>query len=193
MTREEWLQQFRQETDPVIVDPFLSCLAEAIATVESGGGQKAIHERHMLNEIGYKAVAGKPSTSKDTKEAGESGIQATRAAFRLFRDRVEQATSLLYLMRTSAYFDAARLMFLLTFYAGYAPGRSDGIGDLLAAFNRIAATGAHPGVRPIRFLDNKLAEAADLGDEERKLNHKAIRDAVMTYGKMCINNGHSMD
>ena len=180
--REEWLKKFHEATAPVIGDPFLACLAEAIATVECGGGQKAISERGMINEIGYKAIAGKPSTESGTKEAGKDGIKTTRARFRLFRDRVEQAESLRYLLRTSAYFDAARLMYILTFYSGYAPGRSDGIGDVLDAFNKIAASGTHLGVKPIRFLNDELAEEAGLEKDDRDLNHKAIHDAVMTYG-----------
>lgn len=180
-----WQAGFRAATAAVIGEPFWACLAESIATVESASGARAIHGpidgvTDGLNEIGYKAVPGKPSAGAVTHEAAGAGggLQKTSARFRLFRDRGEQAASLLFLLRGSAYYESARLLFILAFYAAYAPGRADGVPDLLRVFNRLAGAGAYPGVRPLGLLDGS-ADAATLA-----LNHAAARDAVRLFGAL---------
>lgn len=172
-----WLDEFRAETAPVIAEPFLRCLAEAVATVESAGGARAIAAPGGFNEIGYKAVPGHPSHSVRTREAGADGrLRPVTASFRLFRDRAEQARALLWLLRSSRFYDAARLLFILAFYAAYAPGRTAGARELVKVFNRLAASGAHEGVRPICLVDSAPDER-----ELCALNHAAARDAVRLF------------
>jgi hypothetical protein len=179
-----WHEEFRAETGRVIREPFLLCLAEAVATVESAGGQRAIVEQNGLNEIGYKAVPGRPSTDRMTREAGPDNDgttgepKPTRARFRLFADRQEQAEALLWLMRSSVYYEAARLLYLLAFYSAYAPGRTDGLRELLRVFDALARAGAHPGVRPF-----ELTDPAKANSDGRALNHAAARQAVRLFGE----------
>lgn len=176
-----WLEEFRAETAPVITEPFLLCLAEAIATVESASGRKAITGEEGLNEIGYKAVPGHPSKAVGTLEADSASgrLEAVTASFRLFRDRAEQARSLLWLLRTSPYYDAARLLFILAFYSAYAPGRSDGLRELIKVYNRLAQSGAHPGVRPLCLAGGEGADPETLA-----LNHTAARAAVRLFAEL---------
>lgn len=175
-----WLECFRAETSSVIVEPFFRCLAEAVATVESGGGRHPIASPTGLNEIGYKAIAGHPSTASATREANPDGtLRPTTAAFRIFRNRTEQARALLWLLRSSHFYDAARLLFILTFYGAYAPGRTAGARELVKVFNRIAASGVHEGVRPLCLADPVLKD-----DELLALNHAAARDAVRLFAEL---------
>jgi hypothetical protein len=178
-----WLEDYRAETGKVIAEPWMLCLAEAIACVESAWGAQRIVGPGGFNEIGYKAVPGKPSIGKDTREAGPDGaIEPARAAFRLFADRAEQAQALLWLMRSSAYYEAARLLGVLAFYSAYAPGRIDGIGDLACVFNKLARSGAHPGVRPFALVESASAGGGDA--ETLAYNHAAARQAVRLFAQM---------
>lgn len=170
-----WLEKYREDTIEVIDEPFLRCLAEAIAAVESSWGRQAIEQDGMLNEIGYKAISGKPSTRRRTQEAEGGRLVSQDAAFRLFQDRHEQAKALLYLMRSSTFYEAARLAFVLAFYAGYAPGRTQGAKDLVKVFSQIAESGAHQGVRP--FLITRPGCAESIWD----LNHDAFRCAAELF------------
>ncbi len=175
-----WSAHFRAETAPVIAEPFFACLAEAIAAVESAHGSRPIAGPQGLNEIGYKALAGHPAAARQTREAAADGALApAEARFRLFADRAEQARALLWLLRGSAYYDAARLLFILVFYSGYAPGREAGARALVSVFNEIARTGAYPGVSPIR-----LVEPDGLDAETQALNHAAARRAVTLFAEM---------
>lgn len=175
-----WLEDFRRETDEVVAEPFLRCLAEAIAVVESDHGRRAITGPEGLNEIGYKAVANQPSHRTATREAdGEGRLIAVDADFRLFHDRAEQGRALLWLLRTSRYYEAARLLFILTFYAAYAPGRDAGARALVRVFNELAASGAHEGVRPLL-----LAAPGQLDAETAELNHAAARQAVRLFAEL---------
>jgi hypothetical protein len=199
-----WSAQFRAETAPIIAEPFLACLAEAIATVESAAGTRAIHGPLVpasaslpappatpdtplgLNEIGYKAVPGKPYATIATHEAAATSqptpnapLQSTTARFRLFRDRAEQAAGLLFLLRGSAFYESARLLFVLTFYAAYAPGRTAGARELVRVFNRLAASGVYPGLRPFAMLTPASADADTLA-----LNHAAARDALHLFADL---------
>jgi len=177
---ERWLQEFRAETEPIIRDPFLLCLAEAIAAVESGWGERTITGPEGINEIGYKALWGYPSTVKPTREAGPGGaLVGLEAAFRLFRSRNEQARSLLYLMQSSTYYEAARLMFMLVFYSAYAPGRTSGAVALVHVFNQIAASWEHPGVRPFSILASGGAERGTL-----EINHRAAGEGVKLFAAL---------
>ncbi|MCE5228778.1 hypothetical protein LLG95_04180 [bacterium] len=175
-----WPDEFREETGRVIAEPFWRCLAEAIASVESAHGTRPIASPHGLNEIGYKAIAGHPSISRETREAGDNGrLIRTEARFRLFADRAEQARALAWLLRGSAYYDAARLLFVLAFYSGYAPGREAGALALVQVFNEIARSGAYPGVAPIRMI-----EPGGLDPETAALNHAAARQAVRLFARL---------
>ena len=175
-----WLEEFRAETAPVIAEPFFRCLAEAVATVESGAGGRVIAAPAGFNEIGYKAVPGHPSLGVRTREADAVGrLRPVTASFRLFRDRAEQARALLWLLRSSHFYDAARLLFILAFYAAYAPGRTAGARELVKVFNRLAASGAHDGVRPLC-----LTAPAPEERELRALNHAAARDAVRLFAAL---------
>lgn len=174
-----WAEQFRGETVPVIAEPFWACLAEALAAVESARGAGAICGAEGMNEIGYKAIAGHPWVARPTREAEGGRLVATEARFRLFADRAEQARALLWLMRGSAYYDAARLLFILVFYSGYAPGREAGARALVQVFNEIARTRAYPGVQPIR-----LDEPRGLDQETLALNHAAARQAVRLFAEI---------
>lgn len=175
-----WLETFRQETAQVIEEPFFRCLAEAIATVESDHGRQAIASDQGINEIGYKAVPGYPSCRMRTREAGEGGrLEPTTAQFRLFRDRLEQARSLLWLVRSSQFYEAARLLFVLTFYSAYAPGRTDGAHALIKVFNEIAGSGAHAGVRPLA-----MTRPAETDPSVLQLNHAAARQAVRLFAEL---------
>jgi hypothetical protein len=176
------LEDFRAQTRRVIGEPFLLCLAEALAVVESAGGRRAIvggaGGEVGINEIGYKAVPGKPSFVLATREADADGVlRPARAAFRLFADRAEQARALLWLMRSSAYYEAARLLYALAFVAAYAPGRDDGALELLRVFNALARTGAHRGVRPFALTEGSPGEAD-------ALNHAAARRAVRLFAEL---------
>lgn len=175
-----WSTQFRAETAPIVSEPFFACLAEAIASVESAHGSRAIVGPEGLNEIGYKAIAGHPSAARETREAGANGsLEPAEARFRLFADRAEQARALLWLLRGSAYYEAARLLFILVFYSGYAPGRAAGALALIRVFNEIARTGAYPGVSPLR-----LVESGGLDTETLALNHAAARQAVKLFAEL---------
>lgn len=175
-----WSAQFRADTAPIIPEPFFACLAEAIASVESAHGAHAIAGPEGLNEIGYKALAGHPSVTRPTREAdGNGSLVSTQARFRLFADRAEQARALLWLLRGSAYYDAARLLFILVFYSGYAPGREAGALALVRVFNEIARAGAYPGVSPIR-----LVEPGGLDAEALSFNHAAARQAVRMFANL---------
>lgn len=176
-----WSEQFRRETEPVICEPFWVCLAEAIASVESARGSRAISTEGGLNEIGYKAIPGHPSVSRPTREAEGGALVATEARFRLFADRAEQARALLWLLRGSAYYEAARLLFILVFYSGYAPGRDEGALALIRVFNEIARTGAYPGVSPIRLI-----EPRGLDSETLAINHAAARHAVRLFAELTV-------
>ena len=85
---EEWGRAFRSETMAVVVEPFWACLAEAIATVECGAGRHVIQGpcdaegTPGLNEIGYKAIAGKPALEVVTREAEGDGLTRQTARFR---------------------------------------------------------------------------------------------------------------
>lgn len=180
-TPSTWLEQFRAETASVIAEPFFRCLAEAIAIVESAAGRKSITAAGGLNEIGYKAVPGHPSMTRQTQEATPSGeLVGTVAGFRLFRDRAEQARALLWLLRTSHFYDAARLLFILTFYSAYAPGRTAGAREVLREFNALAASGAHDGVRPLCLAQAASSDDADL----LAYNHDAARAAVRLFADL---------
>lgn len=177
-----WLEEFRSETQAVITDPFLCCLAEAIAAVESRHGGRAIREGKGLNEIGYKAVPGRPSIAVQTREADSVGqLKPAQAAFRLFRDREEQARALLWLLRSSRFYEASRLLFILAFYAAYAPGRLAGARALVKVFNELAASGAHEGVKPFALVDPQAAQA---DGELLRLNHTAARQAVRLFAEL---------
>ncbi len=175
----DWITTFRNETAPLIAEPFWRCLAESIAAVESGWGREAIVAPGGLNEIGYKALPGHPSVRRGTREADQEGaLSPAEAEFRLFTDRADQARALLHLFRTSAHYEAARLLFVLAFYAAYAPGREEGARALVAVFNRLAGSGAHPGVRPfaltLPYPDRSAAA----------LNHAAARRAVRLFASL---------
>lgn len=180
-----WSTHFRAETSRLIPEPFFACLAEALASVESAHGSRVIAERDGINEIGYKAIPGHPSAVRKTREAGAGGaLVATEARFRLFADRAEQARALLWLLRGSAFYDAARLLFILVFYSGYAPGREAGALALVRVFNEFARGGAYPGVSPIRLIDDGGLDAETLS-----INHAAARQAVMLFAQ--LTNGRS--
>lgn len=180
--RDAWLHDFRRETAPHIDEPFLLCLAEAVAAVESAWGRAAIRPARTsppgvwLNEIGYKAIPGHPATERTTREIDAEGLpQIVRARFRLFRDRAEQARALLYLMRSSRFFETARLLYILAFCAAYAPGNTAGAESVVRVFNQLAARGTHPGVRPLALIGHD-------GDRNaRALNHTAARRAVRLF------------
>jgi hypothetical protein len=177
-----WLESYREETARVIGEPFFLCLAEAVAIVESAGGTRRIAAEEGFNEIGYKAVAGRPSIELPTREAGPDGqLHEQRAAFRLFADRAEQGRALLWLMRSSAYYEAARLLYVLTFYGAYAPGRIDGARELVRVFNDLARGGAHPGVQPFALLPTP---AGGNDAETRALNHAAARQGVRLFAEL---------
>ncbi|OPZ09516.1 MAG: hypothetical protein BWZ08_00349 [candidate division BRC1 bacterium ADurb.BinA292] len=174
-----WLEEFRAETAPVIAEPFFRCLAEAIAVVESAHGEQIIAGPEGFNEIGYKALANHPHAVRETLEAGPRGeLKRAQASFRLFRNRREQAQALLWLLRSSQFYESARLLFILCFYAAYAPGRRAGAVALLRVFNEIAAGGAHRGVRPFTLLTPEIDAGA------RALNHAAARRAVRLFGEL---------
>lgn len=176
---QQWLQTFRRETSRIIDEPWLRCLAEAVAAVESDWGRRALTAPDGLNEIGYKAVRGKPSILASTREADALGnLNPTRTAFRLFADRTEQAQALAWLMRSSVYYEAARLLFALAFYSAYAPGRREGARALVDVFNQIAATGAHAGVRPFSLVESGGRPYV------KALNHHAARDAVRLFAEL---------
>ena len=176
----DWLETFRSETAPVITEPLFCCLAEAIAIVESDHGRRAIGSGGGLNEIGYKAVAGGPARRLGTREAGPGGeLESVEADFRIFRDRAEQARALLWLLRSSRYYESARALFILAFYSAYAPGRTAGARELLKVFNELAATGFHPGVRPLGLLGGEKMDGETL-----RLNHAAARDAVRLFAEL---------
>ena len=175
---ERWLQEFRAETEPIIREPFLLCLAEAIAAVESGWGEHTITGPEGINEIGYKALPGYPSTVKPTREAGPGGVLVgLEAAFRLFASRNEQARSLLYLMQSSTYYEAARLMFALVFYSTYAPGRKLGAQTLVHVFNEISRT--HRDVRPFEILVGGQADPKVV-----IINHRAATEGVKRFAEL---------
>lgn len=179
MDRDRWLREYRQQTAPVIGEPFLCCLAEAVAAVESDWGRRAITDSRGLNEIGYKAVAGRPWVRRTTHEAdSDGGLIRSGAAFRLFADRGEQARALAWLMRSSHYYETARLLYIMAFYSAYAPGRSEGLKQLLAVFNALARSEAHEGVSPLRLIE---PDGLDPGVADH--NHRAARQAVMLFGQ----------
>ena len=174
-----WIDQFHSESAPVIGEPFFNCLAEALAIVESGHGRHAIATPNGINEIGYKAVPGHPSVLLPTCEAEADGtLKKQSLFFRLFPNRAEQARSLLYLLRSSLNFEAARLLFVLAFYSAYAPGRTAGLRALLQAYNQRAASGLHEGVRPFAMI------GAGGDPDTLHLNHAAARQAVRMFGEL---------
>lgn len=183
MSKSKWLEEFAAETARAIQEPFFQCLAAAIAAVESGRGSAAIRDGSALNEIGYKAIAGKPAKVIRTKEDVEPGpgetLQAQAAAFRLFRDRFEQGQALAYLLRSSINFEAARLLFVLAFYSGYAPGRSAGLRTLIKVFDELAGSGRFEGVRPFGMTGGRAIDK-----ETRKMNHAAAREAVRMWAEL---------
>ena len=177
---QDWVETFVQGSEGELDEPFALCLATALAAVESGWGKRAIRQGEMLNEIGYKAVAGAPSLTVGTREAEDDGqLKSTRAAFRLFASRRAQARSLAYLMRSSVFFEAARLLFVLVFYSAYAPGRDQGARELIGVFNQLAASGRFPGVRPFQ-MHTAEAEAG-----VAQVNHAAARRGVRLFAQMC--------
>jgi hypothetical protein len=177
-----WIDDFRAQTGVVIEEPFWRCLAEAIACVESARGTSAILDGGGLNEIGYKAVPGKPACRRATREADSGGrLQPQELDFRLFRDRAEQARALLWLLRSSSYYESARLLFILAFYAAYAPGRDEGARAVIKVFNEIARTGIHEGVRPLALTD-----AGGLDTAARALNHESARRAVRLFTELTM-------
>ena len=184
-----WLAAFTAETAPVIRDPFLLCLAASVAAVESAWGVKVLHSPAGLNEIGYKAVPGKPSLTAATQESADpsrpdSPLAPQDCAFRLFADRTEQARALLHLFDSSAFYESARLLFALAFYSAYAPGRTQGARALLRVFNRLAREGHFPGVRPFALLDLH-ADPHTLA-----LNHAAARAAVRLFAELTSATDH---
>lgn len=178
-TAMDWMDTFHRETAAVVTEPFFCCLCEAIAMVESGRGRWPILGEEGLNEIGYKALAGHPSRPSATCESTEAGLRPAMADFRLFADRGEQARALAWLMRSSRFYEAARLLYLLAFYAAYAPGRDEGARAVARAFNERARTGLHPGVVPIGLIGGQTLDPA-----ERALNHEAARRAVRLFAEM---------
>ena len=182
-----WLEEFREQTLPVIQEPLLGCLAEAIAIVESDHGLKAIRTDQGLNEIGYKAIAGYPKVCRQTQEANAQGaLVSTSADSRLFRDRAEQARALLWLMRSSCYYEASRLLFILAFYSAYAPGRTAGLRALLDVFNELARGGAHPGVLPLALIRGADNQPQPLDPDCAALNHAAARQAVQLFAELTL-------
>jgi hypothetical protein len=180
-----WLESFRTQTGAVIGEPFLLCLAETVAAVESDWGRGAIRAEGGLNEIGYKAVAGRPWAERATREADASGgLRPRRARFRLFRDRAEQAEALLWLMRSSRYYEAARLLYVLAFYSAYAPGREAGLEALLGVFNELARSGAHRGVRPFALIEPGRSDPAGAA-----LAHAAAREGVRQFARLTAASG----
>ena len=175
----EWMECFHRQTADVIGEPFLCCLSEAIAAVESGRGRWAIRGEDGLNEIGYKALAGHPRTRVNTRESIDGELCSVVADFRLFADRNQQARALLYLMRSSRFFEAARFLYRLTLCSAYAPGREAGAKAVVLAFNERARSGAHEGIHPILMIEG---ETMDPG--ERTLNHEAARMAVGLFADM---------
>ena len=175
-----WLDDFREETSLVIQEPLLRCLAEAVAIVESDHGCRRLVNAQGINEIGYKAIPGHPSARVGTAEADAQGrLVPMRTAFRIFRDRAEQARALLWLWRGSSYYEAARLLWILAFYSAYAPGRTEGARALVAVFNELAAGGLHPGVRPISLIGPERMDPDDAA-----LNHAAARAAVRLFAEL---------
>lgn len=160
-----------------IGEPWLATLYAAIAAVESGWGAHAIRRGGMLNEIGYKAVAGRPSVTVETREATGPGgrLEPVRTGFRLFADRAAQARAMHYLMRRSSNFEAARLLYTLAFYAAYAPGRPEGLRAVIEVFNELAASGLPPtgNTRPFQTPTS-----------ETDPNHAAARIAVRTFAEL---------
>ena len=181
-----WLETYRAETGTVIAEPFFRCLAEAVATVESDHGRQALNAREGLNEIGYKAIPGHPALHAGTREADAQGVLApAQADFRIFRDRREQAEALLWLLRSSRYYETARLLFILGFYSAYAPGRIAGAREVVKVFNEIARTGAHEGVRPLGLLPDGQSVPEEQPDPETlRLNHAAARQAVRLFAEL---------
>lgn len=184
MDMNDWIEGFHRQTTAVISEPFFNCLAEAVAIVESGRGRWVIRGGEGLNEIGYKALEGHPSKRVATRESVAGRLKSVHADFRLFRDREEQARALLWLMRSSGYYEAARLLYLLAFYAAYAPGREDGARALARAFNERARTGLHAGVRPIGMIEGEAMDTAD-----REINHAAARQAVRMFAELTRREG----
>lgn len=171
---QQWLKAFSAATGPILTDPFQRCLAEALAAVESDWGRRAIVGEGGLNEIGYKALPGRPSVEVPTRES-DAGPVCTRR-FRLFADREEQAKALRHLMHGSVYYEAARLLYVLAFYAAYAPGRVEGAFELVKVFNQLAAERAEEGIAPLRLAHRGLSPMAG------HLNHRAAREAVRWFG-----------
>jgi hypothetical protein len=191
--QKAWLKSFTEDARLHVSDPFILTTVISLAAVECGFGASVITGKLPdgqtgINEIGYKALAGKPRVKVLTHEAVKDGkLEQQFLDFRLFRGddhRREQIVSLLWLMRSSKYYDSARLMFLLTLYSGYAPGRTAGHRSLIEVYNALAAD---CGTVPVRFLTKALRAASDVDPDTEVLNHSAVRGAVLDYLALCDN------
>lgn len=175
-----WMKQYRVATAGVITEPFWRCLADAIAAVETDCGRRVIQAEGGINEIGYKALAGWPWVRAKTRETnGLGGLESTEEDFRVFLDREQQARALLYLLRSSTFYEAARLLYVLAFYSAYAPGRADGARELVQVFNQIAGLGVHVGVRPFTMI-----HGGEMEDGAVAINHEAARQAVRLFAEL---------
>lgn len=83
------------------------------------------------------------------------------------------------MLRSSAFYESARLLFVLAFYAAYAPGRTAGARELVRVFNRLTASGAYPGLRPFTMLTPATTDVDTLA-----LNHAAARDALHLFADL---------
>lgn len=185
----DWLKEFIAETGESIADPFDLCLAAAIASVECGRGERVIRGPEGFNEIGYKAISGRPMKIVRTQEAVEGGgLEARECAFRLFADRAEQARALLWLLRSSTYYEAARLLFVLTFYSAYAPGRREGTRALIKVFNELARTVGGRTVRPFGMING-----GKMDEDTARINHAAARQGVRLFCEWTIKKGQMIN
>jgi len=177
-----WLTKFVGETRETISDPFFLTLAAAVAAQECAYGRSAIKgpQGVGINEIGVKASGGHPAITLKTRETRSDGTvdpNKVPAAFRLFRDRREQAETLRYAMDQSCFYEAARVFYVLAFYLSYTTGNTSGTLDVIRLFNEIARSGLVGGVKPLRMADAR----DELTREAVDGNHKAAREAVRLW------------